>query len=353
MTRESSPCRSRREDDPCAENPSGRSVRAKHATEEIRSSFTVSPVPDRRDPCGNASCDDRAEQPDRASRTLLRRVRRGCLHRASTLKGGNRVAVRTASVHPAKRPRCVGGPVNLSMSDGNNYNRLVCTGRQGQPITSLIGQLDALNIPVIAATGNSFTGVQGEGFPAIVSDLTLDHRKRHPALERRTAPRPGVGGQLGHRHRRPGRGPRCASPGQLRHGRGHQLRGRRGVGGGGPSPARSTSRRSSASSRQSTRSTPGSKRAPTRSVTSPAISPSDASISPRPPASSTTRRQVLIPPLPAQARTQVNLSVSALSGSSNECRQYRLRLPRFPVSNRLSSPQLDRNVHRDEYRYTF
>ncbi len=62
--------------------------------------------------------------------------------------------------------------VNLSMSDGNNYsqNWFAQDGGIGQQITSLIGQLDALNIPVIAATGNSFTGVQGEGFPAIVSD---------------------------------------------------------------------------------------------------------------------------------------------------------------------------------------
>ena len=34
---------------------------------------------------------------------------------------------------------------------------------------NLIGQLTAMNIPVIAATGNSFTGVQGEGFAAIVA----------------------------------------------------------------------------------------------------------------------------------------------------------------------------------------
>jgi type VI secretion system secreted protein VgrG len=60
--------------------------------------------------------------------------------------------------------------VNLSMSDGNNYaqNWFAQDGGIGQQITSLIGQLDALNIPVVAATGNSFTGQQGEGFPSIV-----------------------------------------------------------------------------------------------------------------------------------------------------------------------------------------
>ena len=60
--------------------------------------------------------------------------------------------------------------VNLSMSDGNNYaqNWFAQDGGVGQQITGLINQLDALNIPVIAATGNSFTGQQGVGFPAIV-----------------------------------------------------------------------------------------------------------------------------------------------------------------------------------------
>jgi type VI secretion system secreted protein VgrG len=62
--------------------------------------------------------------------------------------------------------------VNLSMSDGNNYpqNWFAQDGGVGQQVTGLIGQLDALNIPVIAATGNSFTGQQGVGFPAIVPD---------------------------------------------------------------------------------------------------------------------------------------------------------------------------------------
>jgi type VI secretion system secreted protein VgrG len=58
------------------------------------------------------------------------------------------------------------------MSDGNNYaqNWFAQDGGVGQQITSLISQLDALNIPVIAATGNSFTGQQGQGFPSIVPD---------------------------------------------------------------------------------------------------------------------------------------------------------------------------------------
>jgi type VI secretion system secreted protein VgrG len=62
--------------------------------------------------------------------------------------------------------------VNLSMADGNTYaqNWFAQDGGIGQKITSLIGQLDALNIPVIAATGNSFNGQQGVGFPAIVPD---------------------------------------------------------------------------------------------------------------------------------------------------------------------------------------
>jgi type VI secretion system secreted protein VgrG len=62
--------------------------------------------------------------------------------------------------------------VNLSMADGNTYaqNWFAQDGGIGQKITTLIGQLDALNIPVIAATGNSFNGQQGVGFPAIVPD---------------------------------------------------------------------------------------------------------------------------------------------------------------------------------------
>src|SRR4029077_21140089 len=62
--------------------------------------------------------------------------------------------------------------VNLSLSDGRNYaqNWFATGGGVAQQVTDLIGQLKALNIPVVAATGNSFNGQQGEGFAAIVSD---------------------------------------------------------------------------------------------------------------------------------------------------------------------------------------
>ena len=61
--------------------------------------------------------------------------------------------------------------VNMSLSDGGNYaqNWFANDGGDGQRVTELIGQLSAMNIPVIAATGNSFTGQQGEGFAAIVA----------------------------------------------------------------------------------------------------------------------------------------------------------------------------------------
>jgi type VI secretion system secreted protein VgrG len=62
--------------------------------------------------------------------------------------------------------------VNMSLSDGRNYARNWFVNGGGVPaqITNLIGQLKGLNIPVVAATGNNFTGQQGEGFAAIVSD---------------------------------------------------------------------------------------------------------------------------------------------------------------------------------------
>jgi subtilisin family serine protease len=61
--------------------------------------------------------------------------------------------------------------VNMSLADGGNYaqNWFATDGGAGQKVTQLIGQLTAMNIPVIAATGNSFAGVQGEGFSAIVA----------------------------------------------------------------------------------------------------------------------------------------------------------------------------------------
>ena len=63
--------------------------------------------------------------------------------------------------------------VNMSLSDGGNYaqNWFAQDGGDGQQITSLIGQLQARNIPVVSATGNSFTGQQGEGFTAIVAGV--------------------------------------------------------------------------------------------------------------------------------------------------------------------------------------
>jgi subtilisin family serine protease len=61
--------------------------------------------------------------------------------------------------------------VNMSLADGGNYaqNWFATDGGAGQQVTQLIGQLTAMNIPVMAATGNSFTGAQGEGFAAIVA----------------------------------------------------------------------------------------------------------------------------------------------------------------------------------------
>ena len=62
--------------------------------------------------------------------------------------------------------------VNLSLSDGGNYaqNWFASDGSVGQELTSLIGQLDSMNIPVVAAAGNSFSGQQGMGFPSIIPD---------------------------------------------------------------------------------------------------------------------------------------------------------------------------------------
>ena len=62
--------------------------------------------------------------------------------------------------------------VNISLADGSNLERnwYGQDGGVGQQVTSLIGQLDALNIPVITATGNSFHGQQGQAFPSIVPD---------------------------------------------------------------------------------------------------------------------------------------------------------------------------------------
>jgi subtilisin family serine protease len=63
--------------------------------------------------------------------------------------------------------------VNISLSDGGNYaqNWFAHDGGAGQQITDLIAQLDSMNIPVVGATGNSFSGQQGEGFTSIVGDV--------------------------------------------------------------------------------------------------------------------------------------------------------------------------------------
>jgi type VI secretion system secreted protein VgrG len=60
--------------------------------------------------------------------------------------------------------------VNMSLSDGQNYsqNWFATGGGAAEQITGLIGQLRAMNIPVVVATGNNFSGTQGEGFAAIV-----------------------------------------------------------------------------------------------------------------------------------------------------------------------------------------
>ncbi|WP_165228874.1 S8 family peptidase [Aquisphaera insulae] len=63
--------------------------------------------------------------------------------------------------------------VNMSLSDGGNYahNWFAQDGGNGQKITELIGQLTSMKIAVVAATGNSFTGQQGEGFTSIVDGV--------------------------------------------------------------------------------------------------------------------------------------------------------------------------------------
>jgi Subtilase family len=62
--------------------------------------------------------------------------------------------------------------VNLSISDENTYtlNWFAHDGGVGERITTLIHQLDTLNIPVVSAAGNNFNGQQGMGFAGIVGD---------------------------------------------------------------------------------------------------------------------------------------------------------------------------------------
>ena len=62
--------------------------------------------------------------------------------------------------------------VNLSISDGGNYtlNWYAFDGGIGKRINDLVKRLDALDIPVVTAAGNSFNGAQGMGYTAIVKD---------------------------------------------------------------------------------------------------------------------------------------------------------------------------------------
>ncbi len=63
--------------------------------------------------------------------------------------------------------------VNLSVSDGGSYtsNQFSSDGAAGQQITADVATLDALNIPVVVAAGNSFDGkTQGQGFASIIPD---------------------------------------------------------------------------------------------------------------------------------------------------------------------------------------
>lgn len=63
--------------------------------------------------------------------------------------------------------------VNMSLSDGLNFARnwKVEDAGIGQHVTELVQRLKALNIPVVAATGNSFTGAQGHGFSSVIEGV--------------------------------------------------------------------------------------------------------------------------------------------------------------------------------------
>jgi subtilisin family serine protease len=64
--------------------------------------------------------------------------------------------------------------VNMSLSNGKNYtsNWLGQDARSGgKQITDLVQTLKGMNIAVVAATGNSFDGQQGEGFTSIVDGV--------------------------------------------------------------------------------------------------------------------------------------------------------------------------------------
>ncbi len=62
--------------------------------------------------------------------------------------------------------------VNLSISDGGNYSYDFFSNDNslGQQLATLIHELDQVNVPVVVATGNSFNGSPGVGFPAILSE---------------------------------------------------------------------------------------------------------------------------------------------------------------------------------------
>lgn len=63
--------------------------------------------------------------------------------------------------------------VNISLSNGRNYakNWFAEDGGVGQRMTELVKKLKDMNIAVVAATGNSFTGNQGEGFTAVLDGV--------------------------------------------------------------------------------------------------------------------------------------------------------------------------------------
>jgi type VI secretion system secreted protein VgrG len=63
--------------------------------------------------------------------------------------------------------------VNLSLSNGGNYARnwFAQDAGIGQQITGLVQKLKDMNIAVVAATGNSFKGQQGEGFTSVIDGV--------------------------------------------------------------------------------------------------------------------------------------------------------------------------------------
>jgi type VI secretion system secreted protein VgrG len=116
--------------------------------------------------------------------------------------------------------------VNLSLSDGKNYshNWFATTGGTPEQVTNLIGQLRAIGIPVVVATGNNFDGhTQGEGFAAIVQGAisvtaTAGHLDRRRVGDRDRRPGRRLHDDHGQRrHRRGGRNELRRAPGQRLH----------------------------------------------------------------------------------------------------------------------------------------